>query len=183
MQQLFCFSQHQTRFNIAKTLDLSACFLVLLFHAVQLLIVYHCVNDALYPELFQLAFPVVVFLDARFQTHDTLQVFIAACHTQRIVIRLEQYLSGEYELVQHRGESGLECLLMDKFHRAAILIRNVLLAAPADSAGDYLTLECAAARTADDFAAESIPPLVLFILVPDATFPESLFQNIMCCCV
>ena len=44
-------------------------------------------------------------------------------------------------------------------------------------------LKRAAARTADDFAAESIPSLVLFILAPDAAFPEPLFQNIMCCCV
>ena len=116
MQQFFGFPQHQTGLNIAKALDLSAGFLVLLFHAVQFLIVHHCVNDALYSELFQLAFPVVVFLDARFQTHDTLEIFIAVCHTQGIVIRAEQYLSGEYELVQHRGESGLERFLLSLIH-------------------------------------------------------------------
>jgi len=70
---------------------------------------------------------------------------------------------------------------MYKLHRTVILIRNVFLAAPADPTGNHLTLECAAARTADDFAAESIPSLVLFILAPDAAFPEPLLQYIMRC--
>jgi hypothetical protein len=70
---------------------------------------------------------------------------------------------------------------MDKLHRTAILIRNVLLATPADPAGNHLTLERGTALPADNFAAESKPALILFIIVPDAALSEPLFQNIMRC--
>ena len=60
-------------------------------------------TNALYTELLQFAFPVGILLDALLQAHNALQVFVTACHAQRIVIRAEQYLPGEYELVQHRG--------------------------------------------------------------------------------
>ena len=70
---------------------------------------------------------------------------------------------------------------MYKLHRTVILIRNVLLAAPADSAGNHLTLERGTALPADDFAAESEPALILFIIVPDAALSEPLFQHFMCC--
>ena len=96
MQQLFGFPQHQTGFDIAEVLYFPAGLLVLLLDAVQLLRVHNCVNNTLYPELLQFAFPVSVLLDALLQTHDTLQVFVTACHTQRIVIRAEQYHTAEY---------------------------------------------------------------------------------------
>ena len=84
MQQLFGFPKHQTGFDIAEVLYFSAGFLVLLLDTVQLLRIHDCINDPLYTEFLQFAFPVGILLDALLQAHNSLQVFVTACHTQRI---------------------------------------------------------------------------------------------------
>ena len=121
-QELFRFLDIAVLSGSVDAFHFSADFLALHFDTPQFLIVHRRIKEALDTQFPQIVLAVAVALQFIFQIQYSLQALVCIGKAERIVIRNENLLAAEDQLVHHRHEGCLYRFILDKHHGTGIFI-------------------------------------------------------------
>ena len=153
---------------------------------VHFLVIKDLVDIALRHESGQAFFLLAVFHEQGLQLLNPVEGVVVVSLAQRLHIGLQDQLSGEDQLVDHRDKGSLQCIVSDELHGTFAFVVEVCVASPDDvfvfAAVMRSALEDVAALTADDLAGEAVPVQVFATPFDDAFFFAVLTEHFTGCC-